>query len=278
MEQVARLTLDVGGVVIAVDMPARWLAFCESRYVAFLSNEIPAWHMALSYEAASQGEHTLYVEHEGPVTRFGHDAYGGWFDLAKQIAGVTVTSDAYVLLALERMLVYICLQALPQRHDGLLLHASGVVRRGQGHVFVGPSGAGKTTIARLAAGYGRVLCDENVIVRVGDDGPQVLSTPFWGSGTPREMVVSERWRVPLQALYALEQTPTFSLTRLSPGEAVLALMDSNRIAAEQPARAAVWLAATEQLLAQVPMYRLGFRPTAELWTYLDQDEPTREGA
>src|SRR5262249_29799700 len=52
--------------------------------------------------------------------------------------------------------------------DGLLLHASSVLRRGRAFLFPGPSGAGKTTIARLAAGGG-VLSDEvSAVRRVGD--------------------------------------------------------------------------------------------------------------
>ncbi len=34
----------------------------------------------------------------------------------------------------------------------LLVHASGVIRRGRGFVFFGPSGSGKTTSARLSPG------------------------------------------------------------------------------------------------------------------------------
>ncbi|MEL6548316.1 MAG: hypothetical protein AAFQ82_27080, partial [Myxococcota bacterium] len=50
-------------------------------------------------------------------------------------------------------------------NDGIVLHASSVVIDGGAHVFVGMSGAGKTTIARLLQGRGEILSDERVVIR-----------------------------------------------------------------------------------------------------------------
>jgi hypothetical protein len=163
----------------------------------------------------------------------------------------------------ERTLVYICMQALPREHAGLLLHACGVVRHGAGHVFVGPSGAGKTTVAQLAAGYGQVLSDENVVLRANTPGPELWSTPFWGFSTPPELIARARVTAPLRAVYILAQTAGFTLTPLTPGKAVLALLSSEKVAVER-------LAAAQRLVERTPVYRLGFRPTSELWELLGE--------
>jgi hypothetical protein len=269
MAYTEQLTLDIGGLAIDLALPAPWGARLRARYGAFLSGDAGRWRVALRYGWQAEPGRSFYVDHGESWTRFGYENCGGWLDLAGRTAQVTVASDADVLPSLERVLVYLCTEALPQEVGGLLLHASGVVWQARAHVFLGPSGAGKSTVAGLASGYGQVLCDENIVLRLGDAGPEAWSTPFWGQATP-DTVARARQAAPLAALYALLQAPEFSLTPLSPAQAVLALIDSNRIAAEQPSRAAAWLAAAQGVLAQVPAYRLGFLPTAELWAFLDR--------
>lgn len=269
MEATERLILDVGGVVMAVDVPAGWLPPLAERYAAFAVDAPPAWRVTLRCEPGLPAEDPGWIEHDEFRTRFHVVAIAGWVDLAERLGVVSTTSEARAFSAVERTLVYICMQSLPREHAGLLLHACGVVRHGAGHVFVGPSGAGKTTVARLAAGHGQILSDENVILRTSNAGPQLWSTPFWGFSTPPQMVARVRSCVPLRAVYVLAQTPGFELTRLTPSQAVLALLDSEKVAVERPASAAAWLGAAEQLVTQTPIYRLGFRPTPELWAFLD---------
>jgi hypothetical protein len=76
---------------------------------------------------------------------------------------------------------------------GVLLHASSVVSNGRAFAFVGPSGAGKTTMARLAAPRA-VLSDEVTALRPRGSRPgdstrkpafDCFPTPFWGD-MPRE--------------------------------------------------------------------------------------------
>lgn len=75
-------------------------------------------------------------------------------------------------------------------------------------------------------------------------------------------------RVPLRALYALEQRDDFSLQRLSPGEAVVALALTEKVAAERTSSAAAWLAVAEHLVQQAPVYRLGVSLRPGLWEFL----------
>jgi hypothetical protein len=253
-----------------IPMAELWQAALAARYASFLSAGPASWQVTLGYGWDPEPGRGVYVEHGETWTRFGTEAYGGRLDLNRQHAVVAVASDERLRLALERTMVYLCLQALPLAGDRLLLlHAAGVARQGQGHVFLGPSGAGKATVARLASGYGQVLCDENVVARLGEAGPEALSTPFWGLSAPPELIERVRRRAPLRAIFSLQQAPDFSLTPLTPAHAVLAMVESNRIVAEHPARADVWLDAAQRLLAQVPVYRLSFRPTTELWAFLD---------
>src|SRR5205814_532788 len=84
------------------------------------------------------------VEHAAEVYRFRRRDLDATLDLA---AG-TLDAVSQPTLSAEAALRIAVSLALPRR-GGLLLHSSGVVEDGRGHVFSGPSGAGKTTTVRL---------------------------------------------------------------------------------------------------------------------------------
>jgi hypothetical protein len=69
--------------------------------------------------------------------------------------------------------------------DGFMLHSSGLIAEDRSYLFVGRSGAGKSTILRLLTKSTQVspLSDELVIVRK-DSAYNAYSTPFWGELSP----------------------------------------------------------------------------------------------
>ena len=113
-----------------------------------------------------------------------------------------------------------------------------------------------------------VLSDENVIVRLGAGGPELCSTPFWGFSTPPELIQRVNRRMPLAAIHLLTHAPAFRLTPLTAGQAVLALLTTEKVATERADSAAAWLAVAERLVAQIPLSRLEFLPTVQIWDFL----------
>lgn len=266
---VSPIVLDVAGVTAAIEvMEPAWHAPLAKRYADFATTKAATWAVRLDWDPALTVTDSPVVEHEGDTTRFRVLSYRGWIDLARRLAVVSTPSAERSASAVERVLVYLLMQTLPREHDGILLHGAGVVWHGGGHVFFGPSGAGKTTMAQRAAGVADVLCDENVVVRTGEHGPVLLSTPFWGHSTPPAMVQRVNRQVPLRALYALEHTTDFSLQRLSPGQAVVALSLTEKVAAERTSSAMAWLTVVGHLVQQVPVYRLGVSLRPGLWEFL----------
>lgn len=266
-------TLEIAGVVATVEAPdAGWAAPLASRYAAFLSPAAPTWRVTIACRPELMPADPPWIRHEGPVTRFHLFALAGVIDLAARTAAVHVPEPRLAASALERALTYILMQALPRTHAGLLIHGAGIVLGGSGYLFAGPSGAGKTTVAGLAEGVGEVLSDENVVARLGGGGVELYSTPFWGQSTPSERVRRVKRRVPLAGIYMLEHAPDFALTPLRPAEAVAALLGTEKVATERVDSAAAWLAVAGRLAAAVPVYRLAFRPTRELWDLLAGSE------
>lgn len=277
-------TLDVAGVRCLVRLPERnWLAPLATRYAEFavrsdwLAGEQPAWEVTLLQTASRSDLDPPWVLHEGEVTRFGVAAHEGWIDLQRRQAEVTTPSVERAASALDRVLGFICMQALPREHDGVLLHGAAIELDGLGLACCGPSGAGKTTLSRLAAAHAEVLTDETLVVSLAGTRPMLVSTPFWGGSTPPEMVQRRNRRLPLRALLLLEHGPEFALELLEPSQAVLGLLATEKVAAERVSSALAWLAVVERLVLQVPTYRLSFRPTAELWPFLARALPAVSG-
>lgn len=137
-----------------------------------------------------------------------------------------------------------------------VVHASGLSVGGQGLIFCGRSGAGKTTIARLwKAEQAVLLNDDRVILRVAEDGIRLESSPWHGE----DPEVHNR-TVPLCAIVHLTQAPANRLRRLDGAEALAALMATTvapfYFAAGMQKLLDTWARITDD----VPSYRLDFTP------------------
>lgn len=106
------------------------------------------------------------------------------------------------------------------RGRGVELHSCGVIdRQGRGHLFVGVSGAGKTTTARLWEGAASgIVSDDRVIVRERDGAMWMFGTPWHG-----EAELSMPEGVPLAGVYLLVQADANALRPLDAAEAVARL-------------------------------------------------------
>ena len=63
--------------------------------------------------------------------------------------------------------------------NGFLVHAASLIKNGDGFLFPGKSGTGKTTITRLSTDS-ILLSDEVSLVKMLDGKYHVFGTPFWG--------------------------------------------------------------------------------------------------
>lgn len=63
--------------------------------------------------------------------------------------------------------------------DGVLVHACGFDYKNNAFIFIGKSGAGKTTIANIFSKF-NILNDELVALRIAGGKVFAFSTPFWG--------------------------------------------------------------------------------------------------
>src|SRR3984885_7133191 len=87
------------------------------------------------------------------------------------------------------------------RQGGFLMHSASAIRNGKAFLFAGVSGAGKTTISRLAPPDATLLTDEISYVRKQAAGYVAHGTPFTGELAK----LGENASAPVAALYLLAQ-------------------------------------------------------------------------
>jgi hypothetical protein len=261
--------MAVGGVGFQVHLPDdAWLAALAPLYSEFPLDCQPDWLVTVNNEPDLAVAGQRWIEHDGPLTRFCVDGYAGWVDLERRQALVRTSSLAGGASAIERGVGYGCMHALLRQRQGLMLHAAGILWRGHGLIASGHSGAGKTTMARLALACGDPFNDEVVIVDLAGSQPLLLSTPILGQGTPPELARRVKRTAPATALLLLAHGPEFELAPMDPAEAVMELLRTNIAAVERFDSARLWMERVDQLVRALPVYRLRFRPTVELWDFL----------
>ena len=80
------------------------------------------------------------------------------------------------------------------RQGGFLLHSASAIRNGKAFLFAGVSGAGKTTISRLAPADATLLTDEISYVRKQDEDYFAFGTPFTGELAKLGEIRRRHWR------------------------------------------------------------------------------------
>jgi hypothetical protein len=130
---------------------------------------------------------------------------------------VTEFRSAYPLqFPLDELLV----NAMLTRQGCIEVHACGVVdRNGDGYLFAGNSGAGKTTTARLWQDDAlEILSDDRIILRRHEDGWWMYGTPWHG-----EAEICSPSRAPLRHIFLLDKSSRNALQRMPSGMAVARL-------------------------------------------------------
>jgi hypothetical protein len=144
---------------------------------------------------------------------------------------------------------------------GMLLHAASAVRNDKAFVFAGVSGAGKTTISRLAPADVTLLTDEISYVRKANDGYIAFGTPFTGELAK----LGENVSAPLAAVYLLAQGLENRIEPVPPGEAVRSLLANVLFFAEEPELVRQAFHSACELVDHVPLSRLTFVPDSRVW-------------
>ncbi len=210
-----------------------------TNYAPFLTDE-PQDLFALSIDKGEAPDYTeeMRQDDEGQEIICGHTEGGKYvfeFRWFGEIAGWLVCSPDYLdgqlittghctKMAIDNALMV--LYALASAVKGtVLFHAAVVSHEGRGYMFLGPSGTGKSTHARLWVKHiegVELVNDDNPVVRIGSDGKAVVYGSPWSGKTPCYRNVS----YPLGGIVLLSQAPHNKIRRMGGIHAYAALVSS----------------------------------------------------
>ena len=149
----------------------------------------------------------LRIECRAPV--FGDVPYKiGFFDRDLTTGRVLMRADLIngAVEPLQYPLDELLVGHLLAQGRGVELHGCGIIGRdGRGRMFVGQSGAGKTTTARLWLDHDpglEIVSDDRIVVREMSGQWRMFGTPWHG-----DAALSSPSSAPLEAIYLLQQAP-----------------------------------------------------------------------
>ena len=245
----------LGGLPAELELPAAIAEPLGARYAGYpAAGEPVLWAKAalipgLSVEVDDRDYPAAVATWDGARYRIRRRDLDATLDLESGELTIRARPAHWVVESALRVAVSLLLP----RRNGLLLHASGVVEAGRGHVFAGRSGAGKTTMVRLLAPR-PPLGDDLVALLPDGDGFRVHATPFAGEYGP----VACR-SAPLGRLYFLEQAVENRLSLLDRAAARTLVLRNTLAYVRDPITARALQEVAGRLVEAVPCCRLRFR-------------------
>jgi len=156
---------------------------------------------------------------------------------------------------LDYPLGHVLMVCLMGRGRGLMVHACGVDHQGRGFLFAGNSGHGKSTMAGLWTGKGRVLSDEHIVLR--ERGGEFL---MYGTPWPGSFGSMSGQRTSVEKVFFLKPGDENAVTRLNSTAASTMLLARSFPPLWDAAAMEFTIDFLGRLTERVPCYELAFFP------------------
>jgi hypothetical protein len=255
------LVIEIGEMPVRVNTtdPA-FLAMLQHRYSGFLGSSEDTeieFDVNLVPPAVADPEADVRVTHHlGRWSLARGDFHAEW-EPASGRGWIRQSANPYSIDAVLRIVHSLVLA----RQGGFLLHSASAIRNGKAFLFAGVSGAGKTTISRLAPPDATLLTDEISYVRKHDSGYVAYGTPFTGELAK----LGENVSAPVATLYLLAQGPENRIDPVPQGEAARSLLTNTLFFAEDEALVRATFDSAFEFVSRVPVSRLTFVPDSRVW-------------
>jgi len=251
--------VEIGGIPVALRTESESFRdlLCQ-RYSGFLSSSSAEYELDFELtESCGSSDADVRVRREGRQWWIERGDFQAQWDPASGRGWVKQNPNPYSLDSVLRILHSLILAT----RGGFLLHAASAVCDGRAYLFSGVSGAGKTTITRLAPSGINLLTDEISYVRPGAGGYVAYGTPFAGELAK----AGENCTATVSGLFFLEKGPSNRIEEISGTDAVRRLMRNILFFAEDRELVEKLLATACDFVAGVPIRRLTFYPDAGVW-------------
>jgi len=251
----------IGGIPVRVNTgDPEFLAILQNRYAGFTGD---SGEPEIEFDIDLQAPKNIADDAPVEVThRHGRwclargDFYAEW-EPASRKGSIRQTANPYSIDAVLRIVHSLVLA----RQGGFLMHSASAIRNGTAFLFAGVSGAGKTTISRLAPSDATLLTDEISYVRKHDSGYIAYGTPFTGELAK----LGENVSAPLGALYLLAQGKENRIDPIPPADAVRGVLANILFFAQDDDLVQSVFRSVFEFVSRVPVLRLTFMPDSRVW-------------
>jgi hypothetical protein len=255
------VVIAIGGVPVRVNTTdADFLELLQNRYAGFVSMESEAefdFDVDLAAPAFTDRDADVSVRHHSGQWFMERGDFRAEWNPATRTGTIHQSANPYSIDAVLRIVHTLVLA----KQGGFLLHSASAIRNGKAFLFAGVSGAGKTTISRLAPADATLLTDEISYVRKQDEGYVAFGTPFTGELAK----IGENTSAPVAALYLLAQGLENRIEPVAVADAGRELLANMLFFADDPELVHWAFQAACDFVDRVPVYRLTFVPDARVW-------------
>jgi hypothetical protein len=256
----AGVTIEIGGIPIFLRSGnAEFCGMIEQRYAGFVNPFASAeyeFEIDLNPPSAPSDEDARVWKKDNLWFFERGDFHAEW-DSRTRRGWVRQAPNPYAIDTVLRIVHSLVLA----EEGGFLLHAASAIRSGQSFIFTGVSGAGKTTISRLAPPDAAVLTDEISYIRRCSGGYRAYGTPFAGELAR----VGENLSAPFGALYFLEKGPVNRIEPIDDRAATRALLRNILFFSHDEQLVKRVFDSAFEFVAGVATARLIFTPDERVW-------------
>ena len=239
---------------------AEFRALLEERYIGFVRASLePA--LALDVDVVRteriSNEEELRVWSENGMWRLEWADFRAEWNPREGRGKILQSLNPYAIDCILRIA-----HTLIQAPDGgFLLHGASAIRNGRAFLFSGVSGAGKTTISRLAPTDTVLLTDEISYIRRQGEHYLACGTPFAGELAR----LGENKAAPIERLFFLAKGNENSIEPIETAEALRMLLRNILFFANDAELIGMVFRSACEFLERVPVFRLTFYPDERVW-------------
>lgn len=257
---VAPVTVEIGQIGISLKCDdAHFSSLIERRYAGFLNSKAePEFELEFDLTAPLEpSDEDARVSRRGAVWFLDRGDFHAEWNVESRRGWVRQSPNPYSLDSVLRIMHSLVLA----EEGGFLVHAASATRNGRAFLFSGVSGAGKTTMARLAPPDVKVLTDEISYVRSCNRGYRAYGTPFAGELAR----AGENLSAPIETLYFLVQGTENRIEPMAANDATRALLRNILFFAHDGELVHQVFDAALQFVSTVNVAKLIFTPDARAW-------------
>jgi hypothetical protein len=254
------VTVEIGGMAVFLQTDDEdFRRLIEERYAGFVNPSAePSCRLVIHLEPPTgRTPEDVQVSRSGSVWRIDRGDFCAEFDALSRRGWVRQSPNPYSLDAIMRIIHSLVLA----EEGGFLVHGASGVRNDRAFVFAGVSGAGKTTMSRLAPPDATLLTDEISYIRRSGSGYHAYGTPFAGELAR----LGTNVKAPLEALYFLEKGRDNYIAPSSEPDAAHALIRNILFFAHDPDLVKCVFESVIEFVSRVTVARFVFTPDERAW-------------